>query len=169
MNNRILPAVEEGQQQEQVRSYSVRICDQCIRLEGEMCHNPECVFCRRTMAEVREYLDATFVRPTANGEHVFTAEQVFGMAESAESTLSQIRQVLEKFKPLHEAATPAPFDVYLGRTIIEVTALDCRIYQINLNPDLLKVTHDRQRADAKLFVELRNAYPELLALLGKEK
>jgi len=50
-----------------VRRYEIRICDQCIRLEGEQCHNPACVFCRRTMEEVGEYLDVLLIRPVIDG------------------------------------------------------------------------------------------------------
>jgi hypothetical protein len=49
------------------REFTVRICDQCYRLEGQMCHNPECVFCRRTMVEVGEMLDALLIRPVVDG------------------------------------------------------------------------------------------------------
>jgi hypothetical protein len=52
------------------RNYSIRICDQCYRLEGEMCHNPKCVFCRRTMQEVGEMLDALLIRPVVGGERL---------------------------------------------------------------------------------------------------
>lgn len=46
-----------------VRRYTVDICDDCIALKGEMCHVPECAFCRRTMTEVSDYLDAMLIRP----------------------------------------------------------------------------------------------------------
>ena len=50
-----------------VRSYQIRICDECINLEGEMCHNSACVFCRRTMAEVGDALDMLLIRPVIDG------------------------------------------------------------------------------------------------------
>jgi len=46
------------------------ICDDCYELKGEMCHRPECVFCRRTMQEVGEYLDVLLIRPLVNGERL---------------------------------------------------------------------------------------------------
>jgi hypothetical protein len=52
------------------RSYRIRICDECIALEGEMCHNSECVFCRRTMDEVGEYLDVLLIRPVIDGQRL---------------------------------------------------------------------------------------------------
>ena len=52
------------------REYRVRICDQCYWLQGEMCHNPSCVFCRRTMKEVADYLDALLIRPLVDGERM---------------------------------------------------------------------------------------------------
>ncbi len=53
-----------------VHGYSIDICDECIRLEGDMCNNHECVFCRRTMAEVGEYLDVLLIRPVVDGERM---------------------------------------------------------------------------------------------------
>jgi hypothetical protein len=50
-----------------VRTYTIRICDLCIRLEGAMCHNPECVFCRRTVEEVRPILADLMIRDDAYG------------------------------------------------------------------------------------------------------
>ena len=49
---------------------TVKICRQCYDLEGTMCHNSECVFCRRTMAEVAEYLDVLLIRPVVDGERL---------------------------------------------------------------------------------------------------
>ena len=51
-------------------SYRIRVCDQCIALQGEMCHNPACVFCRRTMEEVGECLDVLLIRPVIDGKRV---------------------------------------------------------------------------------------------------
>lgn len=50
------------------REYPVRICDDCYALKGEMCHVPECVFCRRTMAEVGDVLNILQIRPVIDGE-----------------------------------------------------------------------------------------------------
>lgn len=50
------------------REFKVRICDQCYRLEGQMCHNPECVFCRRTIGEVGDALEMLLIRPVVDGE-----------------------------------------------------------------------------------------------------
>lgn len=50
----------------EVKRFPIPICEQCLKLEGKMCHNPSCVFIRRTMPEVREYLDVLYpwvVRP----------------------------------------------------------------------------------------------------------
>lgn len=52
------------------KRYCVYICNQCYELEGEMCHNPQCVFCRRTMEEVGEFLDALLIRPVIDGERL---------------------------------------------------------------------------------------------------
>lgn len=73
-------AAEQGEYP--VRQYSVSVCDQCIRLEGQMCHNPYCVFCRRTMEEVRECLNVTLIRPLVDGKPIFTPEETINTAES---------------------------------------------------------------------------------------
>lgn len=52
----------------EVREYAVSICDRCIRVEGEMCHNPDCAFCRKTMAEVEKILSDIQIRMIVNGE-----------------------------------------------------------------------------------------------------
>ena len=53
-----------------VFEYTIRICNACMDLRGEMCHTPECVFCRRTMKEVGRYLDALLIRPVIDGERL---------------------------------------------------------------------------------------------------
>jgi hypothetical protein len=65
-----VPAPPPGGAPTDVREHPVRICEQCIRLEGAMCNNPACVFCRRTMAEVGAYLDALLIRPVIDGERM---------------------------------------------------------------------------------------------------
>ena len=52
------------------KPYTINICNQCYELEGEMCHEPECVFCRRTMEEVGEALDLLLIRPVVDGERL---------------------------------------------------------------------------------------------------
>lgn len=51
-----------------VKRYTVDICDPCMRLEGEMCDTPGCIFCWCTMAEVSEYLNRMLIRPIVDGE-----------------------------------------------------------------------------------------------------
>lgn len=66
------------------REHVIRICEDCYNLAGEMCHTPECVFCRRTMDEVGEALDLLLIRPVIDGErldlnppdHAFTPAQL---------------------------------------------------------------------------------------------
>ena len=58
----------------EVREYAVSICDQCIRVEGEMCHNPECAFCRKTMAEVKNLLADIQIRFVVDGEVIDLSE-----------------------------------------------------------------------------------------------
>lgn len=61
------------------RRYPITICDDCINLRGEMCHRPECIFCRRTMREVAEYLDVLLIRPVVDGER-FDTDYAFSIA-----------------------------------------------------------------------------------------
>jgi len=61
---------ERGQALEAVRGFTVYICDDCLHLRGEMCHEANCRFCRRTMAEVAEYLDVLLIRPVIDGVSV---------------------------------------------------------------------------------------------------
>ncbi len=49
---------------------TIHICDECYELKGKMCHNSECVFCRRTMEEVGEILNILLIRPVIDGERV---------------------------------------------------------------------------------------------------
>ena len=57
-----------------VRALTVHICEDCLNLRGEMCNEPGCRFCRRTMAEVAEYLDALLIRPRIDGVSVLVDE-----------------------------------------------------------------------------------------------
>jgi hypothetical protein len=53
-----------------IRQYIVSICDDCYNLKGDMCNHPGCVFIRRTMTEVGEYLDLLLIRPIVDGERL---------------------------------------------------------------------------------------------------
>lgn len=44
------------------RRYTVDICDDCMNLRGDMCHNPHCAFCRKTMKEVDTLLEGTMIK-----------------------------------------------------------------------------------------------------------
>lgn len=46
------------------------ICKACYELEGEMCHDAKCIFCRRTMKEVAEILEKLLIRPVVDGERL---------------------------------------------------------------------------------------------------
>ncbi|KKN75831.1 hypothetical protein LCGC14_0377070 [marine sediment metagenome] len=54
--------------------FHINICQGCLDLEGEMCDTPECIFCRRTMKEVSEYLDVLLIRPVIDGVQVEVIE-----------------------------------------------------------------------------------------------
>ena len=63
-----------------VRSYRVDVCDGCMRLEGEECHTPGCVFFLRGIREIEEILNTTLLRPKANGSQIFTSEEAISMS-----------------------------------------------------------------------------------------
>jgi hypothetical protein len=48
----------------------IHFCEDCYELKGQMCNNPDCIFCRRTMAEVAEVLDILLIRPVVDGERI---------------------------------------------------------------------------------------------------
>lgn len=52
----------------ETREYAVRICDGCIKLEGQQCNTPECAFCRKTTREIAELLEACQLRYVVDGE-----------------------------------------------------------------------------------------------------
>ena len=53
-----------------MKKYQITICDACYRLEAGMCHEPGCVFIRRTRGEVSEYLDMLMLRPIVDGDQL---------------------------------------------------------------------------------------------------
>lgn len=65
---------QEPTQSGNVRALTVHICEDCLNLRGEMCNEPCCRFCRRTMAEVAEYLDVLLIRPRIDGVSVLVDE-----------------------------------------------------------------------------------------------
>jgi len=50
-----------------MRTQTFNMCDDCYHLVGEMCHEPECIFCRKTMKEVSKILDVLYIRPIMDG------------------------------------------------------------------------------------------------------
>jgi hypothetical protein len=60
-------AVHPSTEAPRLRRFAITICDPCIRIQGQQCHTPGCVFIRQTMAEVAESLDALLIRPVLNG------------------------------------------------------------------------------------------------------
>lgn len=53
-----------------VHALTVLVCQDCIDLKGVMCNNAECVFCRRTMVEVQDLLDAMLLCPIVDGKRL---------------------------------------------------------------------------------------------------
>lgn len=128
MENRILPAAEEGQQKDEFGSKV-----------------PSAELCRR-IGVLPDFCDLREMK-------------VWSALVEAESTLSQIRQVLEKFKVLEE----------LGSVGIEILPLKDGMLTAEFT---VKMCADEKTEfeTKKLFLSLRNAYPELIALAeGKEK
>ena len=52
---------------QQIKRYTIDICDDCLNLRGEMCHNPRCSFCRKTMKEVEQILEDTMITAKVAG------------------------------------------------------------------------------------------------------
>ena len=50
------------------KTYKINICNDCYNLAGQMCHNYHCIFIRKTMKEVKHYLDVMIIRPIVDGE-----------------------------------------------------------------------------------------------------
>lgn len=57
-----------------IRRFTVRICEDCFHLRGEMCSTPDCVFCWRSMPDVGKALDVMLIRPLVDGERL-TADE----------------------------------------------------------------------------------------------
>lgn len=47
-----------------------RVCDPCVRLQGQECHTPDCVFCFQPVSVAKEVLDKTLVCPIIDGERI---------------------------------------------------------------------------------------------------
>ena len=56
-----------------VHDVTVRVCQGCIDLEGEMCSTPECVFCFRGTDEAKWLLDKMLICPIIDGERYVLA------------------------------------------------------------------------------------------------
>lgn len=156
MENRILPAVEEGQQQKRKRYLQP---EQRAKLERRLA----------------EGMDESAHFPACTPEQRATLWALLELKQ-AESTLSQIRQVLEKLKPLEEKASPAPwiFESWLDpeTEILVSEPLEDSNYTNHHAPVLMRGYDEPDstiNTNWVLVQELRNAYPELLALVGKEK
>jgi hypothetical protein len=46
-----------------MKQFTIKICDQCLNLEGKMCNNPECIFCRQSMEDIKGFLDVLLIKP----------------------------------------------------------------------------------------------------------
>ena len=53
-----------------IKPFAIRICGQCYELEPGQCHNPDCVFCRKTKEEVSKILDTLLIRPIVDGQQL---------------------------------------------------------------------------------------------------
>lgn len=64
------------------REYAVRICDGCIKLEGQQCNTPECAFCRKSTKEIEALLEACQLRYVVEGEIIELHESALANAET---------------------------------------------------------------------------------------
>lgn len=46
------------------------VCDPCVKLEGQECHTPECVFCFQPVSVARAVLNKTLNCPIIDGERL---------------------------------------------------------------------------------------------------
>jgi hypothetical protein len=51
-----------------IRRFVIRVCDDCVNLEGECCNNPYCVFCLTDIEQVSQILDRLMIRPVIDGK-----------------------------------------------------------------------------------------------------
>lgn len=58
-----------------VHTVEFQVCDPCVRLEGEECHTPGCVFCFRSTEVPRRVLNDTLICPIINGERHILIER----------------------------------------------------------------------------------------------
>lgn len=56
-----------------VREYRVSICDPCMKLDGQECHTPGCIFFLCSMPEVRNYLSRMLLRVAFGENDSYTA------------------------------------------------------------------------------------------------
>lgn len=68
------PAFEAIRNDPPTRRFTIRICDDCFNLKGQMCSTPDCLFCWRFIAEIGSLLDALLIRPVIDGERL-TADE----------------------------------------------------------------------------------------------
>jgi len=54
--------------EEDSREIKIRICNRCYKLESGVCNNTDCVFIRKTKAEVAKLMDTLLIRPNIDGE-----------------------------------------------------------------------------------------------------
>ena|SRR6185436_5473023 len=96
-----------------MKRFMIQICEGCLNLEGQECHHPECVFCRRATSEVGYLLDILMIRPVINGVRI----QPLGQLES-----NDVDQLQLDVKYLH-------FD--LDATRRERDEMQCRIEELD--------------------------------------
>lgn len=53
-----------------MQTREIKFCNDCYELKGKMCHEAECVFCRKTMAEVGQILHDLCIRPIVDGKRI---------------------------------------------------------------------------------------------------
>jgi hypothetical protein len=51
-----------------VRRYSVDVCDPCIKLEGQECHTPRCIFYLHDIEHVKRLLSEILIAPVIDGQ-----------------------------------------------------------------------------------------------------
>jgi hypothetical protein len=163
-------AQETRELEPQVLEVGVRICADCLNLKGEMCHNAACVFCRRTMAEVGDYLDALLIAPVVDGERIFLP------VNSAPSTTEQPLYPLRSEPPsLKEIAVRELVDQWVRRWDInrfdsaeEIYDLIERITASDMGQNPAPTTEQVIRLDHALRLALSRAQVDRMMELQRQ-
>lgn len=67
--------VQSNDEEPLVHTVEFQVCDACVRMKGEECHTPGCVFCFRSVSDAIRVLNDTLICPIVNGERLILIER----------------------------------------------------------------------------------------------